>query len=480
MQQRQQPQAQQADDSEEKAQDEAQEDGEESTWDAYRPSHNAGPHFYLPVLRYLFPGQMEEEAREAEERRTTGGADKATDPTPSRKRKAAPSTADDDDVADLTPTEQRAEAAELARDEDFTTDHREDVPSFTPASALPPSPPASSDVKSTPTDSSTPSSSAPELVLTAMRWGLIPSWTTAPDLASADASQSYTMINARAESVDQARTYRTLIHRRRCVTVVDAYFEWHVENVRGTSRKQPYAFRPDYVTPPLTSVDSTLKPLDKYDREADDKPFFLLASLFDTWWDASRSEVLYSVTVLTTSAGQKVGWAHERQPVILTHANALKWLQWWKFGWEECRPFVVTPWSEGVEWYRVPDCVSNVRHQTSDCTMALEQYIAKSKAAGIGRFFGSAAKTETKEGEGTEQHSKWKVEDSGELLRTPEKKAKLEFGSSPMPTTTPTSDGKKMDSGGWRSAGTGSGGTAAMKREPEKRQPSVMSFFQQK
>ena len=465
-----------------KGQDEAQEDGEELTWDAYRPSHNAGPHFYLPVLRYLYPGQLEEEKREAEEHRAGGGADKATEANSSRKRKATATATDDDDVVELSRAEQLHEREELAREEDFTTDHREDVPSFNPASALPPPPPPSSgETKSDSTDPSAPPSS-PELVLTAMRWGLIPSWTTAPDLPSADASQAYTMINARAESVDQARTYKTLIHRRRCVTVVDAYFEWHVETVRGNPRKQPYAFRPNYVTPPLTADSSTLTLLDKYERESDDKPFFLLASLYDAWWDASRGEVLYSLTVLTTSAGQKVGWAHERQPVILSHSDALKWLQWWKYGWEECRPFVVTPWSDGVEWYRVPDCVSNVRNQTSDCTMALEEFVAKSKANGIGRFFGSTAKTETKgEGKGedhAQQQTKGKVsEDSGWAPSTPEKKkAKLDVGFSPMPIKSPASDGKKMGSGGW-----GSGGgvpSAATKREQEKKaQMSLTSFF---
>ena len=347
---------------------------EEAVWEAYRPSHNAGPHFYLPVLRYVTEGQLERERRDEQQR--GGGTAPTRRPTAAdRKRSAAAAVAAEEegsDVRELSSVEQRHEKAELAHEEDFTTDHREDLPPSEPASILSPS--AASDAPAAASSSATSTSTgsaAGELILQPMRWGLIPHWTSAKDLSSADASQSYTMINARAESLDQARTYKALIHSRRCVTVVDAYYEWHEETTaQGRMHKQPFAFRPNYRTGPLNSSDSTLEPIERYDRDSDDKPFLLLASLFDTWWDASRQEVLYSVTILTTSAGQKVGWCHERQPVVLSHANARKWLQCAQYPWEACRDFVIRPWTEGIEWSVFHATARSSPHPESDRSSA--------------------------------------------------------------------------------------------------------------
>ena len=347
-----------------------QEEGKEAVRDAYRPSHNAGPHFYLPVLRYVTGTEEEEERQQAEERKQAAAA--GTKRGGSSAASSGSSSSRGEEEA-MTAEEEADEKRELARDEDFTTDHRDDLPpsSSTTAAA------AAGSASSLPVPSSTP-----ELVLTSMRWGLIPHWTAAPDLAAADSSFPYTMINARAESVDSARSYRQLLRRRRCVTVVDGYFEWQTLNVNGKTRKQPFLFRPSVITPPLPAdpacplPSSSPQPLPgAYDRLREDKPFLLLASLYDTWRDPSSSSLLYTVTILTTSASQKLGWCHDRQPVTLSQANALRWLQWWRFSFDECREFTVRPSSDGIEWYRVPEVVGNVRNQGSECTQALEEYI---------------------------------------------------------------------------------------------------------
>ena len=349
-----------------------------------------------------------------------------------------------------------------------------------------------------------------------MRWGLIPHWTSATSLAAADAAQSYNMINARAESVDQAKSYRGLVKRRRCVVVVDSYYEWHTQTVNGRTRKQPFSFIPNHHTPPITQPphapphEPSTAPLSKYDRSSDDKPFFLLAGLYDTWPDPSTSTVVYSVTILTTSASQKLGWCHERQPVILSHSHALRWLDVWNVPWgEELRAMICRPWSDGVSWYKVPECVGNVRNQISECTQPLEEYMAAKKAAGIGKFFGSAATTAGKAADEERQEAtkmesarlttddvaqlrdgvksepqqrdvkletaavkvesgdavketaasvKRQREESSSTLRTPEKKMRLESGRS-------------------RSVSPASGGSMARREEPSKSQMSLTSFF---
>ena len=467
---------------------EAEGDSTETYSDAYRPSYNAGPHFYLPVLRYVKNGQDDDDAEEDDSSVTASGR---------TQRKAA------DDPH--TTADKQSETQQLAAQEDFTTDGRGDLPTSNPTSPLPPPTPATTPAAE---QSSTPSGeSSIELVLQPMRWGLIPHWTSATSLAAADAAQSYNMINARAESVDQAKSYRSLIKRRRCVVVVDSYYEWHTSTIHGRTTKQPFSFVPNHTTPPISTAHSaaTPAPVTKYDRTADDKPFFLLAGLYDTWRDPSTATVLYSVTVLTTSASQKLGWCHERQPVILSHDNAKRWLDVWGVPWgEEMRQLVCRPYSDGVSWYKVPEIVGSVRNQQSECTQPLDEYMAAKKAAGIGKFFGAASSTTSKPAKveldgdmqvkptaGKSVSDDWSVADAASmsqqqdgvkveadgvkaeggvkrardesasnLLRTPEKKMKSESSRS-------------------RSVSPASGGSAVKKEELGKNQKSLTSFFQQ-
>ena len=376
---------------------EAEQDDSEQYSDAYRPSYNAGPHFYLPVLRYVKNGKDNDDDDEVD-----GSEDR---PSERSTRRATEESA--------RAEERQQEEQRMAADEDFTTDGRDDVATFNPASTLPP-PTATPKPDSSSTPTGDPSV---ELVLQPMRWGLIPRWTSATSLAAADAAQSYNMINARAESVDQAKSYRGLVKRRRCCVVVDSYYEWHTQTINGRTKKQPFSFVPNHHTPPITDSHATsaaaVKPLSRYDRTSDDKPFFLLAGLYDTWTDPSTSSVVYSITILTTSAAQKLGWCHERQPVILSHSNALRWLDVWNVPWgEELRSMVCRPWSEGVSWYKVPECVGSVRNQVSECTQPLEEYMAAKKAAGIGKFFGANATTPGKAAEEERQEGA-KLEPTG-------------------------------------------------------------------
>ena len=50
-----------------------------------------------------------------------------------------------------------------------------------------------------------------------LRWGLIPNWAKDPKIA-------YKTINARAESVDTAPSYRQAFNKRRCLIPVDGFY----------------------------------------------------------------------------------------------------------------------------------------------------------------------------------------------------------------------------------------------------------------
>src|SRR5258708_2658765 len=66
--------------------------------------------------------------------------------------------------------------------------------------------------------------------LDALRWGLIPYWAKDPKIA-------YRTINARAESVDTAPSYRQAFKKRRCLIPADGFYEW-----RKTAKpKLPFA-----------------------------------------------------------------------------------------------------------------------------------------------------------------------------------------------------------------------------------------------
>ena len=67
-----------------------------------------------------------------------------------------------------------------------------------------------------------------------MRWGLVPNWAPDPKIA-------YRTINARAETVATKPSFRDAFRLRRCLVIVDGWYEWAA--IPGLRRKQPYAIR---------------------------------------------------------------------------------------------------------------------------------------------------------------------------------------------------------------------------------------------
>ena len=126
--------------------------------------------------------------------------------------------------------------------------------------------------------------------LTALRWGLVPSWSKGPD-------NRYSMINARAETVADKPAYRAAFARRRCLIPADAFYEWRA----GAGGKVPHAIR----------------------RE-DHKPF-AMAGLWEHWLGPDGSEI-DSCTIIVTDANALLAPIHDRMPVILDAAAYGTWL----------------------------------------------------------------------------------------------------------------------------------------------------------
>lgn len=137
------------------------------------------------------------------------------------------------------------------------------------------------------------------------RWGFVPQWADDPD----DAGH----VNARAETIEERRSFRSAVERRRCLVPADGFYEW--TDVEG--RRQPYRI-----------------------ARADERPF-AMAGIWERWegrreqvgldafadGDAEpESEVRETVAIVTTAARAPVDDLHDRMPVILPPERERDWL----------------------------------------------------------------------------------------------------------------------------------------------------------
>lgn len=123
-----------------------------------------------------------------------------------------------------------------------------------------------------------------------MKWGLIPFWAQDPKIG-------YRTINARAETVATAPSFRHSLRKKRCLVPANGFYEW-----RATEHgKVPYYIRL---------------------KEAD---LFAFAGLYDVWKDAEGNE-LPTYTIITTASNNLIAPIHHRMPVILQRRDEDLWL----------------------------------------------------------------------------------------------------------------------------------------------------------
>lgn len=125
------------------------------------------------------------------------------------------------------------------------------------------------------------------------RWGLVPFFTK--DLAE---SKGLSTINARAESIATAKTWRGPFKKRRCLIPASAFYEWPKE---GKPPKQPYLF------------------------ELANANLFAFADVWDAWKDP-QGHWLQSFAIVTTEANELMARIHTRMPVILHPRDYDRWL----------------------------------------------------------------------------------------------------------------------------------------------------------
>jgi putative SOS response-associated peptidase YedK len=159
-------------------------------------------------------------------------------------------------------------------------------------------------------------------VLDTARWGLVPHW-------AKDLKGGARMINARAETVTELRSFAPSFAKRRCLVPADGWFEW----VRDGKAKQAF-----YMTP------------------ADGSPL-----AFAGLWSAWGPESVLTCSVITTAALGGLRKVHDRMPLILP---ADRWADWLAGGGDPER--LLRPLSErdleAIEVRPVGAAVGNVRN----------------------------------------------------------------------------------------------------------------------
>ncbi|MDP9001791.1 MAG: SOS response-associated peptidase [Myxococcota bacterium] len=134
-------------------------------------------------------------------------------------------------------------------------------------------------------------SSSPDRRIELLRWGLVPPWAESPKIADR-------LALARAESISDTRAFREAVQKRRCLVIVDGFFEWQRAGRRAS---QPF-----------------------FVQRIDQAPF-ALAGIWERW-AARDGEIVESCAIITQAARPPVDAIHDRMPVVLERDAWDRWV----------------------------------------------------------------------------------------------------------------------------------------------------------
>jgi putative SOS response-associated peptidase YedK len=131
------------------------------------------------------------------------------------------------------------------------------------------------------------------------QWGLIPFWVKDREKAR---KISFNTFNAKSETIFEKPSFRTSIKTKRCLVIVDGFYEW--KHLKGD--KFPYYIK-------LANSEA-----------------FAMAGIWDTWENKQSGEQKNTFSIITTSANKLLEEIHntkKRMPVILKREDEKKWLE---------------------------------------------------------------------------------------------------------------------------------------------------------
>jgi putative SOS response-associated peptidase YedK len=163
------------------------------------------------------------------------------------------------------------------------------------------------------------------------RWGLLPSW-------AAELAIGNSMINARRETLQEKRSFKGPLEKRRCLVLADGYYEWQK---RADGSKQPQW---------ITAADSSV---------------MCFAGLWETNKRATGQPV-ESCTIITTAANAAMQPIHDRMPVVLEGKSAQLWLDL-QCGVEEAYSLLGPVANDFFTTRKVSTHVNSPRHEDEQC-----------------------------------------------------------------------------------------------------------------
>lgn len=164
-----------------------------------------------------------------------------------------------------------------------------------------------------------------------LRWGLVPSWASDEKIGSK-------MINARAETLLEKPSFRSLVARRRALVPADGFYEWK----QNGGEKQPMR---------ITMRDGGI---------------FSMAALYDTWV-APDGRKLGTCTIITTTPNELMAGIHDRMPVIVRPEDEAFWLDRGNADTTGLMS-LLRPYDAGrMRAYPVSRIVGNVKNDVPEC-----------------------------------------------------------------------------------------------------------------
>jgi putative SOS response-associated peptidase YedK len=195
-------------------------------------------------------------------------------------------------------------------------------PTLVPHYNVPPSQPVA--VLRAPTGS-------PQRRIELLRWGLVPPW-------AGSAKVAHKLALARAESITTTPAFRSAVLKRRCLVVVDGFFEWRRDGKR---------------------------PSDPFFIRRPDRAPFALAGVWERWV-ARDGEVVESCAIITQPSRPPVDAVHDRMPLVLEREAWDLWLDPALTGAAALAP-LLEPRTPKLVSYPVSPYVNDPRHDDPQC-----------------------------------------------------------------------------------------------------------------
>jgi putative SOS response-associated peptidase YedK len=169
--------------------------------------------------------------------------------------------------------------------------------------------------------------------LVKFRWGLVPFWADDPSIG-------YKMINARAETVAEKKSFVRAFKTQRCLVIADGFYEWR--RLADGKRKIPM-----------------------YVHLRTDRPFGF-AGLYENW-KSKDGKILQTCTIITTRANELMAAIHNRMPVIISPDDRRRWLDKDIQDPSVLKPLLEPYDSSAMETYQVSRKVNAPSYNEPDC-----------------------------------------------------------------------------------------------------------------